>query len=54
MSAVSAAPRPRRLKPMTVVGYALLLVVAVFYLVPVYVMVVTSLKSFVEVSHTTP
>ncbi|MGH2472375.1 MAG: carbohydrate ABC transporter permease [Candidatus Limnocylindria bacterium] len=32
----------------------LLLAVAVFYLLPVYVVVVTSLKSFVEVSNSTP
>jgi glucose/mannose transport system permease protein len=36
------------------ITYALLLVVAVFYLLPIYVMVVTAFKSFVEVSHTTP
>ena len=34
--------------------YLLLVVIAVFYLLPIYVIVVTSLKSFAEVSHTTP
>jgi glucose/mannose transport system permease protein len=43
-----------RLKPLTVVGYALLIIVAAFYLLPIYVLLVTSLKSFTEVSHTTP
>jgi glucose/mannose transport system permease protein len=42
------------IKPWTVVGYALLIIVAAFYLLPIYVLVVTSLKSFTEVSHTTP
>jgi glucose/mannose transport system permease protein len=37
-----------------VITYALLLVVAVFYLLPIYVMAVTAFKSFTEVSHTTP
>jgi glucose/mannose transport system permease protein len=54
LSATSVAPRPRRLKPLTVITYALLAVVAVFYLLPIYVIVVTSLKSFIEVSSTTP
>ena len=54
MSVISTASRPWRLKPMTVIGYALLLIVAVFYLLPIYVMVVTSLKSFSDVSHSTP
>jgi glucose/mannose transport system permease protein len=54
VSAATVSPRPRWLKPWTIVGYALLLVVSVFYLLPVYVIVVTSLKSFIEVSHSTP
>jgi glucose/mannose transport system permease protein len=54
VSASTVSPRPRWLKPWTIVGYALLLVVSVFYLLPVYVIVVTSLKSFIEVSHSTP
>ncbi len=51
---MTAAPRRRWLTPWAVICYALLLVVAVFYLLPIYVIVVTSLKSFIEVSHTTP
>jgi glucose/mannose transport system permease protein len=51
---VSVVRPPWRLKPVTVIGYALLLIVALFYLMPIYVIVVTSLKSFFEVSHTTP
>jgi glucose/mannose transport system permease protein len=39
---------------MRLVFYALLVLIAAFYMLPVYVMVVTSLKSFVEVSHSTP
>jgi glucose/mannose transport system permease protein len=54
VSASTLSPRPGWLKPWTIVGYALLLVVSVFYLVPVYVIVVSSLKSFIEVSHSTP
>jgi glucose/mannose transport system permease protein len=53
-AATTTAPRRRWLTPWAVVGYALLLVVSAFYLLPVYVIVVTSLKSFIEVSHTTP
>ena len=53
MSTVHVA-RPSRFRASRVITYALLLVVAVFYLLPVYVIVVTSIKSFVEVSHTTP
>jgi glucose/mannose transport system permease protein len=44
----------RGLKPSRLLTYLLLIVVAVFYLLPVYVMVVTSLKSFSDVSHSTP
>ncbi|HYU63650.1 MAG TPA: carbohydrate ABC transporter permease [Verrucomicrobiae bacterium] len=36
------------------ITYALLTIVAVFYLLPIYVIVVTALKSFIEVSHSTP
>jgi len=54
VSVRSAAPRLPRLRPMTVAGYALLIIVAAFYLLPIYVLLVTSLKSFTEVSHTTP
>jgi glucose/mannose transport system permease protein len=44
----------RYLKPSRLLTYALLIVVGLFYLLPVYVMVVTSLKSFFDVSHSTP
>ena len=42
------------LRPLRLLGYALLIVVAAFYLLPVYVIVVTALKSFAAVSSTTP
>jgi glucose/mannose transport system permease protein len=42
------------LKPTRLLTYALLIVVGAFYMLPVYVMVVTSLKSFSDVSHSTP
>ena len=49
-----AAPRPRmRWRSSTVVAYALLLALAVFYLLPMFAIVVTSLKSFTEVSRST-
>jgi glucose/mannose transport system permease protein len=54
LSVTAIARRRRWLKPSALIVYALLLMVAVFYLVPIYVIVVTSLKSFIEVSHTTP
>jgi glucose/mannose transport system permease protein len=50
----AGAVSSRRLRPGRLITYALLALVGLFYLLPVYVMVVTSLKSFVEVSHTTP
>ena len=53
MSAIRAAER-RPFPVSRVITYALLLVVAVFYLLPIYVIAVTAFKSFVEVSHTTP
>jgi glucose/mannose transport system permease protein len=54
VSALVATPRARaRLRPSTVVVYALLVVLAVFYLMPMFAIVVTSLKSFVEVSRST-
>jgi glucose/mannose transport system permease protein len=43
-----------RLRPSLLVTYVLLIAVAVFYLLPIYVMVVTALKSFIDVSHSTP
>lgn len=54
MSVLVAAPRPRmRWRPSTVIAYALLLALAVFYLLPMFAIVVTSLKSFTEVSRST-
>jgi len=53
-TAVRASTPGPRLRPLRLVGYALLLLVAAFYLLPIYVIVVTSLKSFIDVSHTTP
>jgi glucose/mannose transport system permease protein len=50
----ASAPRSRYLRPSRLITYLLLLVVAAFYLLPIYVIVVTSLKSFVEVSRSTP
>jgi len=52
VSAARVAPRPFR--PSRIITYALLTIVAVFYLLPIYVIVVTALKSFIEVSHSTP
>jgi glucose/mannose transport system permease protein len=49
-----ATPRARaRLRPSTVVVYALLIALAVFYLLPMFAIVATSLKSFAEVSRST-
>ncbi len=42
------------IRPLRLLFYAALVLIAAFYALPVYVMVVTSLKSFVEVSHSTP
>jgi glucose/mannose transport system permease protein len=54
MNVLVAAPRARaRLRPSTVVVYALLVVLAVFYLLPMFAIVGTSLKSFAEVSRST-
>jgi glucose/mannose transport system permease protein len=53
MSAAQSTGRAG-IRPSRVITYALLLTVAVFYLLPIYVMAVTAFKSFVEVSHTTP
>ncbi len=51
---VVATPRARaRLRPSTVVVYALLIALAVFYLLPMFAIVATSLKSFAEVSRST-
>ena len=53
MSAAQAVGR-RPFRASRVITYALLVVVAGFYLLPIYVMAVTAFKSFVEVSQTTP
>jgi len=53
MSTAQAA-RSSPFRASRVITYALLLIVAVFYLLPIYVMAVTAFKSFSEVSHTTP
>jgi glucose/mannose transport system permease protein len=54
VSALVATPRARaRLRPSTVVVYVLLIALAVFYLLPMFAIVVTSLKSFAEVSRST-
>jgi glucose/mannose transport system permease protein len=54
MSVLVASPRPvTRLRPSTVVAYALLVALAVFFLLPMFAIVVTSLKSFNEVSRST-
>ena len=54
MSVLAArAPRVARFRATTVVLYALLVLLAVFYLLPMFAIVVTSLKSFAEVSRST-
>jgi glucose/mannose transport system permease protein len=54
MSIAFAARRRRGFRPGRGLLYVFLLAVSVFYLLPVYVVVVTSLKSFIEVSNSTP
>jgi glucose/mannose transport system permease protein len=54
MSIAFAARRRHGIRPARGLLYVLLIAVAVFYLLPVYVVVVTSLKSFAEVSNSTP
>jgi len=54
MSVLVASPRPAtRWRPSTAVAYVLLIALAVFYLLPMFAIVVTSLKSFNEVSRST-
>ncbi|TME82506.1 MAG: carbohydrate ABC transporter permease, partial [Chloroflexi bacterium] len=54
MSVLVASPRPAtRWRPSTAVAYLLLIALAVFYLLPMFAIVVTSLKSFNEVSRST-
>jgi glucose/mannose transport system permease protein len=51
---VSAVPvpseRPRGLRPGRILIYGVLIVFALFYLMPIYVLLITGLKSFTEVS----
>jgi glucose/mannose transport system permease protein len=47
---VTSPARPRPIRPSRVVVYAVLVLFALFYLMPVYVLLVTGLKSFTEVS----
>jgi glucose/mannose transport system permease protein len=51
---VSAVPvpseRPRGLRPGRILIYVVLIVFALFYLMPIYVLLITGLKSFTEVS----
>lgn len=54
MSALVAARRRRLPVGRSLLLYAAMLLLAVFYLLPVYVIVVTSLKSFIEVAGSTP
>ena len=45
-----AGPRPkRRLAPSRIILYSILFVAAVYYLIPLYVMIVTSLKGMPEI-----
>jgi glucose/mannose transport system permease protein len=51
--AARAAPTRLRWRPWNLVLYALLVALAAFYLLPMFAIVVTSLKSFAEVSRST-
>jgi glucose/mannose transport system permease protein len=54
MSVLAArGPRARGVRPWTVLMYALLVLLAAFYLLPMFAIVVTALKSFAEVSRST-
>ena len=45
-----SGPRPkRRFAPATIILYSILIVVSIYYLIPLYVMIVTSLKGLEEV-----
>jgi glucose/mannose transport system permease protein len=53
MSAVPVpmpAERPRRLRPGRILIYVVLIIFALFYLMPIYVLLITGMKSFTEVS----
>src|SRR5581483_156580 len=47
---VPAHARGRSLRPLRLLIYVVLVAFAIFYLLPIYVLVITGLKSFVEVS----
>ncbi|HUS16194.1 MAG TPA: carbohydrate ABC transporter permease [Chloroflexia bacterium] len=49
-STIPTVERPRGIRFSRVLVYALLIIFAIFYLMPVYVLVVTGLKSFTEIS----
>jgi glucose/mannose transport system permease protein len=53
VSVIATARRRAQFRPGRIGLYALLVLLAAFYLMPVFVVVVTSLKSFVEVNHST-
>ena len=46
---VAAGPKPRRLSPGRVGVYAFLIIAAAFFLLPLYVMIITSLKTMPEI-----
>jgi len=51
MSAVPVpAERPRGLRPGRILIYVVLIIFALFYLMPIYVLLITGMKSFTEVS----
>ncbi len=49
LATVARGPRPQRLTPARVGLYAFLVVTALFFLLPLYVMIVTSLKPMTEI-----
>ncbi len=51
-SSPQAVGRPRRIRPARVLVYVILCLFAVFYLMPIYVLVVTSLKALTEINLT--
>ncbi len=54
MTAATAAPpasrRPRRIRPRRVALYAAMLIIAAFYIFPIYLLLITAFKSFDQVS----
>ncbi|MDQ2805425.1 MAG: carbohydrate ABC transporter permease [Chloroflexota bacterium] len=51
-SSPQAVGRPRRIRPARVLVYGILCLFSVFYLMPIYVLVVTSLKALTEINLT--